>query len=150
MEKDNEDEKKVKPTKNLRSHDTMTTENEIINEEEEDKTPVKKARIGKSKKTEEHGGNEAVIDSSINNKNDTELTSSSNNSSSTATAVESSAPTQSNTAATAARDLIEAEILCAICMGASGTEIQLLPNHNCPVCVAGAWLVSILGSLGYY
>lgn len=31
------------------------------------------------------------------------------------------------------------EVLCAICMGSDGQELKLLKNHNCPVCVAGAW-----------
>lgn len=31
------------------------------------------------------------------------------------------------------------EVLCAICMSSDCEDRKLLENHNCPVCVAGAW-----------
>ena len=40
-----------------------------------------------------------------------------------------------------AAEVTPEEVLCAICMGSDGDELKLLQNHNCPVCVAGAWNV---------
>lgn len=36
-------------------------------------------------------------------------------------------------------EILNDEILCAICMGSDGNDIKLLKTHNCPTCVPGAW-----------